>query len=212
MADPAVANRLTGRALLDRSLSGHPEEAILALLRIPFDDPEDLDLYRRRQRLAHLFSRVDPSRAATLHARLAKQRTDDELSRLFWKLSTPARSQMLSILEDKIKAHRQTSPAPVRAQFKPVRARPKDCPPRPGDILVNPTPVTRHPRYIDNLAQSVNRLLLTPDYFAIWEEGGKRYEIWVKPDWLSTRRVHYIGPYDIHPDRLRAMQAILDHI
>ena len=128
MSDPSVVNRLTGRQLLGRGLNGDPEEAILGLLRIPFDDPEDPGLYRRRQRLAEQFSRVDSSRAATLRSRLCKDteckmrpKRQDEMSRLFWNLSTSSRKQMIGILDDKVKTYRQTSPTPA-PDFAPTPA------------------------------------------------------------------------------------------
>ena len=108
MPNRTTAHKYNDRGVLNCGLGGPSEEAILALLRIPFADKKDPDLFRRRQRLAEQFDRVDPSRADRLHHQLEKRQSGDELSELFWKLSTSSRTEMLQILDKKRRIPRGT--------------------------------------------------------------------------------------------------------
>jgi hypothetical protein len=112
LPDASVAGRLTVPLDLSRGTGDDAEQGILSLLRLRFTDPNDLELHRRQQRLAELFAQVPQSRAAALRDRLGRPRRSDELSQLFWKLSTPSREQMLAILDRKRRRHQRT----VRAQ------------------------------------------------------------------------------------------------
>ncbi len=93
-------------------------------MRLHFIDPNDPDLFRRRKRLVEQFERVDSSHAEVLNGRLLKLNPKDELSRLFWNLSTHSRTQLLAILERKIREHRNRLPSSIHSP--PIATIPKE--------------------------------------------------------------------------------------
>jgi hypothetical protein len=169
---------------LDRGLEGEPSETILALLKIPFKDPNDPDLARRRQQLSKQFTSIDPSRASNLYDRLKSEHPADEMSRLFWKLSTRTRNQMLAILEKKILDYRYISRA-----IRDLR---------------------NDPRYIDNLVEQVQ---VQGNEIVIWfTEGGKPTPIIIPRTDIQTEPVRSGVVYNkdtLYPDRQSAFNEFV---
>jgi hypothetical protein len=125
------------------------------------------------------------------------------LSTRFWRLSAAARHEVLDALAHRAAVHRRTQRS--TSATAPSKRR---CGPHPGYILVNPTDVTDYPDFIDNRMQAINRLLLTPDYYAIWTVNGKRREVWVRPQMISDKKSHTPFPFDVFGTRTAALLAL----
>ena len=88
---------------------------IIRELRLPFTDPSDPGLHRRRLRLRALFGRTPVSRRRELLSRLGDRPTGDDLSRLFHgRLHTATRRELLDILRRSLPAA-QPPPRPAPA-------------------------------------------------------------------------------------------------
>ncbi len=87
-------------------------ERIRQELKVPFTDPNDPGLYKRRQRLRQLFTSVPEPQTKELHARLGRKPTGDELSGLFHgRLATVTRRELLKMLEDRFPAAKAPAPS-----------------------------------------------------------------------------------------------------
>lgn len=214
MSGPGTSDRLTSRrAIVDRARSGEPEEAMLALLRIPFTDPDDPDLHRRARLLAELFERVEPARAALLYDRLEPTKQSDELSRLFrQKLHRATRARLLRILAAKRAAYRTASapvPPPTATKRQASPRRPPSVTKKRDYILVGAEAVTRRSVYIDNIAETISRLLLFTNHRVTWstDKGTNHYEI--PPTRVDPgAKVHILDLYDPHASYDDAIAAL----
>lgn len=199
MPHPDKRDRFVDTNALDRGLSSKPEEAILTLLRVRFlarDDPNRAYLLQhRRIQLVEQFNRIEAWKAARIRGRLVKLQETDELSKLFWKLATETRDQMLRILEGKISAYRQVQ-SNTATQFNQI---PKDP--------------TKNPRYIDNLCEQVFIDQNTNTVDLRWEENGNGR--WVTVDLQDFYGGRVDSPFTfqrLFPDRASANREIQSFI
>lgn len=183
------------RGIVRRGTENTPEQKILELLKLSFIDPNDPELYVRRQQLKKTFQLLEPSRAAILHSRLIKRDPKYEISRLFHKLATATRTELLAILEKKIKTQRQTNKRDSSQSALVFRA------------FKNPT---KNPRYIDNLFQFVGWNVILDEYYLDWKENGKKITINVPKNTRIHTKAGVIFPdYEqVYPNEFSALLAV----
>jgi hypothetical protein len=104
---------------LERAAKSYPEiqNALKCELQIPFTDPNDPGLYRRRLRLRSLFKTLTAGHAKLLLNQLTQK--NDALAQLFlYRLSSPTYNELLGILKALTGRAQPTSPpSPTRVWF-----------------------------------------------------------------------------------------------
>lgn len=155
------------------------EENIVTILKIPFSDPEDPELYERKKLLIVEFKQFDSFNLNLYYERLKIRKKNDLLSALFYdKISDGTRKLLLGILKEKVHQSRglnnRLSTTPVSKTTTTTQA----AKPKPSeDTHYGKINTFTNLRYIDSLATDIAWQPVINEYYVSWVENKLRFEV-----------------------------------